>query len=106
MLLDERKDGVRGAAGERDHTLSRVATIDCENLVGVLLQPRIDLSAVEPGCRASRFSRVEHSDRCAAFREVKRSGESGIAGADDRNVRAARLLERRRGWRGRGCRGP
>jgi hypothetical protein len=62
MLLNEGKDDVRGAARELDEALPRFGTVEGQDLLRILLEAGIDLTAVEPGSGAPWLSRVEHGD--------------------------------------------
>jgi hypothetical protein len=99
MALDEIEDESRCGAGERVHAAAQIAAESTFHLVRIVLETRIDLTAISPGCAPTRFLGLQQHDACALFREMQGSRQSGDASAHHDDIGSYIAVEGRRGSR-------
>src|SRR5258705_344571 len=85
-----------GATRSPPHRAARLMTELMLELVGVMLEPGDDLTAVSTGGAPARLRRVERHDVHATLGEVQRGRQARVAGADHHDIGAALAGERPR----------
>ena len=108
VAADQVEREVGGAVGKRDHAAAEVGAEIGLDLIGIVLEARIDLAAIVARCAPARLLRLQHGHVDALLGQMQRGGQPGKAAADDRdrNVlvahRAAASVSARPPYRRRG----
>ena len=68
MTLDQPEHHIRRVAGQRDHAAAEIGAEVRHDLVGIVLQSRIDLPAIAPRRAPARLLRLQQHDIDAAVR--------------------------------------
>jgi hypothetical protein len=96
MALDEIEDEPRCPAGERIHPAAQILAEATFHLVRIMLETRIDLTAVSAGSAPTRFLGFQQHDPCTPLREMQGSRQSRDAPADHDDVGSYIPVEGRR----------
>ena len=100
VLLDEGEDLVRRGVGHGDHAPPEFGPEIPLDLGGVVLEPRIHLSAIAPRSAPARLVGLQDHHVHPAPGEVERGGEAREAAAHHRDRSAVLSFQRGRGDRG------
>ena len=108
VAADQVEREVGSTVGKRDHAAAEVGAEIGLDLIGIVLQPRIDLPAIIARCAPARLLRFQHGHVDALLGQMQRRGQPGEAAADDRDRdascphRAAASVSARPPYRRRG----
>ena len=98
--IDQIEGEIGCAAGEIRHRPARLGAKLRHEFIGVVFQAGNDLPAIAPRRAPARFLRLDQRDVGALFGQMQRGAEAEITTADDGDIGAGGLAQRRRRWRG------